>query len=137
MTYTLFANNACTEPTTIASETVILNPDGTVPNSLVVGPLAAGSYSFQAVYSGDANYTGSTGSCEPFAVARRGQGTATVVFDAATGAAWGGTKTTGASAFDTATVNGVGGLTPTGTVTSRFSPTTSAPELAPRRGRSL
>ncbi len=120
VTYTLFANNACTEPTTIASEKVILNPDGTVPNSLVVGPLAAGSYSFQAVYSGDANYTGSTGSCEPFAVARRGQGTATVVFDAATGAAWAGTEKTGASAFDTATVNGVGGLTPTGTVTYTF-----------------
>ncbi len=32
------------------------------------GPLAAGSYSFQATYSGDANYVGSTGSCEPLTV---------------------------------------------------------------------
>jgi peptidoglycan/xylan/chitin deacetylase (PgdA/CDA1 family) len=34
-----------------------------------VGPLAAGSYSFQAAYSGDGNYAGSTGACEAFTVA--------------------------------------------------------------------
>ena len=33
------------------------------------GALAAGSYAFQATYGGDANYSGSTGACEPFSVA--------------------------------------------------------------------
>jgi hypothetical protein len=47
---------------------VTLNADGTVPNSNTQGPLAAGSYSFRAHYSGDSNYTGSTSGCEPFAV---------------------------------------------------------------------
>src|SRR5438552_205648 len=32
------------------------------------GPLAAGSYSYQAVYSGDSNYAGSTGDVEPLTV---------------------------------------------------------------------
>jgi hypothetical protein len=40
-----------------------------VPNSSTESNLAAGSYSFQAAYSGDGNYSGSTGPCEPFTVA--------------------------------------------------------------------
>ncbi len=32
------------------------------------GPLNAGSYSFQATYSGDSNYNGSTSACEPLTV---------------------------------------------------------------------
>ena len=79
-----------------------------------------GDYAFRAVYSGDANYTATTTSCEPFSVAQSGPGTATVVFDAATNTAWAGTEKTGASAYDTATVTGAGGVTPTGTVTYTF-----------------
>src|ERR1700676_3586573 len=37
---------------------------------------------------------------------------ATTVFDAATNLAWGGTETTGASAYDTSQVSGVVGVTP-------------------------
>src|SRR5207249_7674367 len=33
------------------------------------GPIGPGQYSFNAVYSGDANYVGSTSACEPFTVA--------------------------------------------------------------------
>src|SRR5262249_49427269 len=50
------------------SETVNLNPDGSVPNSALHGPLAAGSYSFMAIYTGDTNYAGSTSECEPLTV---------------------------------------------------------------------
>ena len=32
------------------------------------GPLTNGSYSFQAIYSGDSNYQGSTSDCEPLTV---------------------------------------------------------------------
>ncbi len=119
VTYTFFTNNACTGAG-VSAGTVTLNGDGTVPNSNIQGPLAVGWYSFLAVYSGDANYTASTSSCEPFAVAQGGGEAATTVFDAATGAAWVGTEKTGASAFDTATVTGAAGVTPTGTVTYTF-----------------
>ncbi len=54
---------------------------GLVPNSSETAALAAGSYSYQAVYSGDGNYTGSTGACEPFKIAQAGSATATVVKD--------------------------------------------------------
>ncbi len=119
MTYTFFTNNACTGTGTAAG-TVTLTGAGVVPNSNIQGPLAAGGYAFRAVYSGDANYTGSTSTCEPFSVAQLGPVTATVVFDAATGAAWARTEKTGASAFDTATVTGTAGVTPTGTVNYTF-----------------
>jgi hypothetical protein len=39
-----------------------------VPKSNTESNLAAGPYSFQATYSGDANYGGSTSPCEPFTV---------------------------------------------------------------------
>ncbi len=119
VTYTFFTNNACTGAGASAG-TVTLNGDGTVPNSNIQGPLQAGSYSFLAAYSGDANYTASTSSCEPFAVAQGSAAAATTVFDAATGAAWAGTEKTGASAYDTATVTGTAGVTPAGTVTYTF-----------------
>jgi hypothetical protein len=45
----------------------------------------------------------------------------TVVDDVATGVAWSGTETVGASAYDTAAMSAIGALKPTGTVTySRF-----------------
>jgi len=54
-------------------------------------------------------------------VGAAGSSTSTVVFDAATNAAWAGTETTGASAYDTASVTGAAnGPTPTGTVTYTF-----------------
>ena len=82
MTYTFFTNNTCTGTGTAAG-TVTLTGTGAVPNSNTEGPLAAGGFAFRAEYSGDANYSSSTSSCEPFAVAQLGPGTATVVFDAA------------------------------------------------------
>ena len=50
---------------TPVDQTVTLNANGTVPNSTPTAALAAGSYSFIAVYSGDSNYTGYTGPVEP------------------------------------------------------------------------
>jgi hypothetical protein len=48
---------------------VTLSQDGSVPASSSSGALAAGSYGYQAAYSGDSNYQPLTGSCEPFTVA--------------------------------------------------------------------
>ncbi len=48
--------------------------------------------------------------------------TDTTVFDAATNAAWTGTETAGAHAFDTASVIPSAGITATGTVTYTFFP---------------
>ena len=53
---------------THTDEVVTLNPDGSVPDSALHGPLAAGAYSFVAVYSGDSNYVGSTSPVEPLTV---------------------------------------------------------------------
>ncbi|HEV2413962.1 MAG TPA: hypothetical protein VGX27_04085, partial [Candidatus Dormibacteraeota bacterium] len=119
VTYTFFANNTCSGTGTGAG-TVTLTATAAVPNSNTEGPLAAGSYSFQATYSGDSNYSGSTGACEPFSVAKGTSSTSTAVFDAATNAAWSGTEATGASAYDTATVTTSNGFTATGTVTYTF-----------------
>jgi hypothetical protein len=118
ITYSLFANATCAG---VAAGTRVVTFNTTAfPNSNPpVGPLGAGQYSFEATYSGDTNYTGTTGACEPFAVAQESD-TATVVFDDAANAPWSGTETTSASAYDTATVTSVAGFTPTGTLTYTF-----------------
>ena len=117
VTYNYFANNSCSG--TPAGQTVTISA-GIVPNSSPSQALAAGSYSYQAVYSGDNNYTGSPGPCETFSVVKALSKTATTVFDAGTSMAWSGSEQTGASAYDTAAVSGVAGFTPTGTVVYNF-----------------
>jgi uncharacterized repeat protein (TIGR01451 family) len=114
VTFTLFGNGTCSGTGT---------PGGSggltagIANSSPSGPLTAGSYSYQAVYPGDANYAGSTGACEPFTVNQASTQTATTVDDAASGSGWSGTEVTGASAYDTSTVSASGGPAATGTVT--------------------
>ena len=118
VSYNFFANDSCSgDP--LSTQGVILS-GGTVPSSAASPALAAGTYGFQATYSGDANYTGTTGPCEAFSVGAGSTGLSTAVNDAATNEAWSGTETTGASAYDTATVTGVAGFTPTGSVSYNF-----------------
>ncbi len=74
------------------------------PNSNPEGPLAAGSYSFEATYSGDANYAGSTSTCEPLTISAGTTTTDTVINDAATRAPVRGALPSASSAFDTAVV---------------------------------
>lgn len=88
-----------------SSDSETLDSSGGVPNSTDTGPLDAGSYSYLAVYGGDANYLASTGSCEPFTVTATGSSTATQVVDATTGEnVPGSTAVTGDHFYDTATV---------------------------------
>jgi hypothetical protein len=95
---------------------------GTVPNSDPTPALPAGSYQFQASYSGDKNYPGGPflSAVEPLAVAKGNSSTATTIEDGVTA----GTPTNalGETVFDTATVTGTP-FTPTGTVTYTFSGT--------------
>jgi uncharacterized repeat protein (TIGR01451 family) len=65
--YTFFSNGACTGTGTAAGGGNLTQ--GLAPSSSNEGPLAAGSYAFEATYSGDSNFAGSTGSCEPVTVA--------------------------------------------------------------------
>jgi hypothetical protein len=67
VTYTFFTNGSCSGTGT--TEVVTL-AGGAVPHSPTTAALAAGSYSFNAVYSGDTNYvTSPVSACEPFTVA--------------------------------------------------------------------
>ena len=93
--------------------------DGTVPDSAATAALAAGSYSYIAVYSGDSNYAGSTSAVEPLTVSQGSSSTATAIKDATGGD--GDPVPLGESVHDTATVTGTpSGFTPTGTVTYKF-----------------
>jgi hypothetical protein len=115
VTYALYRNGSCSGTPT-STETKTLATDGSVPDSTGTGPLSAGSYSYQATYSGDANYTARAADCEPFTVAEATSSVRSVVENVATGSAWASTETTSASARDTSTVTGTA-ITPSGTVT--------------------
>jgi hypothetical protein len=117
VTYEFFTNGTGTG-TPAATQTVTLNAEGTVLDSAVHGPLAAGVYSFIADYSGDSNYTGSTSAVEALTINQGSTTTATEIRNST-----GGTPTgvPGESVFDTATVTGsMAAFTPTGTVTYGF-----------------
>ena len=118
VSYTFFDNDACTGSGTPAGTETLAS--GSAPQSDTLGPLAAGKYSFDATYSGDNDYIGSTSSCEPVTVGQATPSTAITVFDADTNAAWSGMETANARAYGTATVTGAAGVLPTGTVTYTF-----------------
>jgi hypothetical protein len=119
VSYKLYPDGSCTAPSSM--EVTVNLSEGVVPSSLPTDPLGAGTYSFQASYSGDDNYPKTTGSCEQFTVAPAGVSITTVVFDGS-GEQWTGTELAPATAIDTATVTGVSGFTPTGTVTYTLYP---------------
>jgi hypothetical protein len=118
VTYNVFTNGSCSGAATTVN-VQILNPDGSVPNSATTAHLAPGSYSADAVYSGDNSYDTSTSTCEGFNVAKAA-GSTSVVDDATTTHPWTGTEIQGTAAFDTVTVPSAPGFTPTGTVTYRM-----------------
>ncbi len=106
MTYHLYSGLDCNVDNQIGSgETVTLKGDGNVPDSSETDPLQAGSYSYRAVYSGDSNYNGSNGPCEPFKIALADSSTDTVVKDHAGNVVDANTPAAlGSKVHDTATV---------------------------------
>ena len=122
VTYSFFTNGSCATTGDAApiTDTVTLS-GGTVPNSSTEGPLAAGSYSFLASYSGDSNYAPAIGGCEPLTVGKAATTVTSVVTDAASGGVWKNSELAGASAYDTAAVAPEQDDTPiTGTVSYQF-----------------
>jgi hypothetical protein len=106
VSYTFYGNSICSGNAIVGSK-VALN-SGSVPNSNASGPLAAGSYSFSATYSGDTNYSSSTSNCGSF-----------VVGQAVSGISVGSSvnpSTIGQFVTFTATITTVPGFAPTGTV---------------------
>ena len=116
LTYVFFSNGACSGSGT--SQTVNLT-QGVAPNSTVKGPLAVGFYSFNATYSGDSNYPRSTSQCE-FFIAGSSSFTTAVFTSTGVAVPVGGSVPFDSSVHDTAIVTGVGGFTPSGTVTYMF-----------------
>jgi len=117
VSYQLYASNSCSgTASTTQTETLA---GGSVPPSPSTAKLAAGSYGFQASYSGDSNYLGSTVTCEAFSVAQAPSSTLSGVYDS-TSSLWSGVDVTGSMAHDTSAVTGVLGFTPTGSVTYSF-----------------
>ncbi len=68
VTYALYGDESCTGAATTTSQ-IAINADGTVAGSTATAALAAGTYSYQAAYSGDHNYRAVSAACEPFTVA--------------------------------------------------------------------
>lgn len=63
VTYNFYNNGICSGEIPLTSETLKVGGESSVTNAL-----GAGSYSYLASYSGDNNYNGSAGVCEPFRV---------------------------------------------------------------------
>jgi uncharacterized repeat protein (TIGR01451 family) len=118
--YTFFTNGDCSGEGSAAGS-VTLDQQGNVPNSDPTGLLAAGDYSFQATYSGDDNYKGSTGDCEPFSVGKAPLRPSTTIKNAADDSTVDGVLPLGSKVYDTTQLSGaVEGFDPTGTVSYRF-----------------
>jgi hypothetical protein len=119
VSYSLFDNASCSGSAS-ATQSVTVTSTGAVPDSTASGALATDSYSYLASYSGDENYDPESGSCEHFSVAQATPAVASTVDDAATATNWSGNESRGAAAFDSSTVTGVSGFTPSGTVQYSF-----------------
>ena len=122
--------------TPVTTQTVTLTATGAVPNSADTAALAAGSYSYIAVYSGDSNYNGSTSPVEPLTVPAAAPPLITTTIHAVDGAAVSGPVPLGTSVYDTATLSGFGSTAPTGTVTYTFVDISTGALVGPRRCKS-
>jgi len=103
VTYSFFTNDTCSgDPTSTVAKTIAA--DGTVPESPDTNPLTPGKYGYLASYSGDSNYNGSMGVCEPFEVIKADTTTATQVHDAGHQDITGKSVAPGSVVHDNATV---------------------------------
>src|SRR5207247_7685506 len=71
VTYYVFASGGCVEAGTVVSVVTVTN--SVVPISRAVTFNSTGNFSFNAVYSGDANNNGAQSACEPLTVASAGK----------------------------------------------------------------
>src|SRR5262249_39437719 len=101
-----------------SDEIVNLAADGSVPHSMATGALAAGSYSYIAIYSGDTHYQMATGLVEPLIMDKGTLTLTTTMHNAShTVVPEGGHVPLGTSMHDNATLSGANAnFTPTGAV---------------------
>src|SRR6266699_1051066 len=98
VTYAFFSNSACTG-TPISSSSVTISAGDSVPASSSVTPPAAGSFAFNATYSGDPNNNRVSSLCEPLSVNKATPSITTAINPSST-------ITVGFSVADQATVTG-------------------------------
>ena len=116
VTYSYYTNNTCTaNPVTVNTVTVATN--GTVPNSSTVTFNNAGTYYWQAVYSGDANNNGASSPCtatnNELLTVNKASPSITTSLSASSIIA-------GTTAHDSSTITGLVNSTGTGTVTYSY-----------------
>ena len=84
VTFSWFTNGACIGNPAATSGPFTLDAAGVADGTaFTYTPGRSGSFAFQASYSGDGTYTGSTGACEPLIVTHVASSTVTVIHDAA------------------------------------------------------
>src|SRR5207253_6156609 len=111
VTYVFWNTGTCTGTSAAAGTVTVTN--GVVPNSNPITPTAAGSFSFNATYSGDGNNNRVSSTCEPLTV--------TAGLTITTAISPSSTITVGASVTDQATITGgIPSTGVTGTVTYNF-----------------
>ena len=116
VTFTWFtASSECTGSSTGAGTIPLVA--GVAHPSTAFGPLAAGSYSFRATYSGDVNYDPSTGPCESLTVSKASSSTATTIHNVLDHTVGVTSVPLGSTVDDSATVTGTAFGAPTGNVT--------------------
>ena len=124
VTFSWFTNGTCTAPAAATSTPIPLDATGVADaTAFAFTPGGSGNFAFQAVYSGDATNTASTGPCEPLTVTPIASDTESAIHDDSTHAP---TPTStivtsvpaGTTVHDQATVTGQPGLAaPSGTMT--------------------
>src|SRR5439155_984675 len=80
VTYSLYPTNDCSG-TASTTDAEAVTSSGSVTASSLSAALAAGGYSYKAVYGGNGNYSGSNSGCEPFTVNQAGSSTSSLVKD--------------------------------------------------------
>jgi uncharacterized repeat protein (TIGR01451 family) len=122
VTYTFFTSHNCTAGAG-TPESVTVASDGNVPDSSETAALAAGTYSYQATYNGNDNYTAKTSACEPFSVGKATPSVTTTLKNAADDSTIDNDSTIdfGSSVYDTAALgNKVEGLSFDGKATVTY-----------------
>src|SRR5947208_3266339 len=124
VTSSFYTSNDCTTGSSTAGSGTV-SSTGSVGNSNTSAALAAGGYSYQASYGGNANYASSTGPCEKFTVDQGSTGTPTSVYDETSLQTVNNTTHAGLGdkTHDTSSVTGqIGSFSLAGTVTYSFYP---------------
>src|SRR5262249_7367762 len=115
--FTFYHNDDCSG-VGVPAGMIALDANGVAHSSADQGPLAAGSYSFQAHYSGDGNYDPANNACEPLTVEQATPTAATTLHDADHNPIT--SIPLASSIHERASVSGIAAFAPTGSVAFTF-----------------